>query len=258
MTKRRAIYSTSATSLSLARCCPEAQLLFDRLIAAADDQGRLQGDALLVRSQCLPLVDKATTRNVDRWLGELTDAGMILRYEAHGQPLVQVVKWWAYQGWMRHIYASRWAAPDGWDQDQVKGGGAGTMTADGRQDAGKMPPDDGTMPQSDGRVPASDSDSGESESESESEIETSASRVAREASTPPPLDIALHKITTTHRDLTGKDPNAKAVKMYADLLRVYGRGNADVITRAMYWCWNAEQSEYGLVGRVKDRLKAAA
>ena len=139
MTKRRAIYGTAATSISLARCCPEAQLLFDRLISQADDQGRLQGDPMLVKAQCMPLLDKATTKAVDRWLGELAEQGMILRYEAAGQALIQIVKWWEHQDWMRHIYASRWPAPDGWRHDRTKGSGE-------RQPADDAPPDDGTSP----------------------------------------------------------------------------------------------------------------
>jgi hypothetical protein len=184
---------------------------------------------------------------------------MILRYESGSQPLVQIVTWWTYQDWMRHIYASRWPAPDGWDKDQVKGNGI-------PKSADTLPPDGGTLPAT-GRQDAAEMRQvaplsgvvSESEGESESEIESGVSRDAREASAqPPPVNISLHKITTTHRDLTGKEPNAKASKMYADLLREYGKGNPDIVLRAMYWCWDADRSEYGFVARVKDRLKVAA
>src|SRR5688500_15850556 len=122
MTQRRAVYPSAATSLSLARCSVEAQLLFTRLIAAADDQGRLQGDPLLVRSQCMPLVGRANAKTVERWLAELSTNEMILRYEAHGQPLLQITNWWPHQGWLRHLRPSRWPAPEG-VEDRAKGHG---------------------------------------------------------------------------------------------------------------------------------------
>lgn len=251
MTKRRAIYSTSATSLSLARCCPEAQLLFDRLVAAADDQGRLQGDPLLVRSQCMPLIDKATTRNVDKWLTELADAGMILRYEAGDQPLVQIVKWWEYQNWFRHIYASRWPAPDGWD-DRVKGNG------EPRAD-GTLPPDGGSLPANSGTLPLNGGPSrGGGEDVVESEIETSVSRDARETSAPPPtqlIDHSLTRVTTTHFDLTGKRVSDGGREMYRDLLKIYG---FEVVNRAQWNVGATDKSDRGFIGRVKTQCKRLA
>lgn len=256
MTKRRAIYGTAATSLSLARCCPEAQLLFDRLVSQADDQGRLQGDPGLVKASCMPLIERASARSVDRWLGELADNGMILRYEAKGQPLLQIVTWWDYQDWMRHAYRSRWEPPDSW-VDQLKGSGLtaaippqddGTLPAPRPHPADKPPPHDGA-------APAVDSDSGGGESGISSE--SSQDRDAREASPPlaEPVDISLSRITTNHRDLTGKEPNPKAVQMYVDLCRRFG---SEKVGAAQYRAWNNDRSEYGFVKRVKEVLVKAA
>jgi hypothetical protein len=236
MTKRRAIYGTAATSISLARCCPEAQLLFDRLVSQADDQGRLQGDPMLVKAQCVPLIDKATTKAVDRWLGELDDEGMIHRYDAAGQPLIQVVRWWEHQDWMRHIYASRWPAPDGWRHDRTKGSGE-------RPDAAIAPPNDGT-------APAQSEVSGESVGEDV--IETNASRDSG-SSLPPPTDLAIRQITGTHYDLTREQPNDKAVQMYQDLIEKFG---PDVVRKAQ---WNLGPSKgYGFVAKVKAECKRMA
>lgn len=252
MTQRRAVYPTAATSLSLARCSVEAQLLFTRLIAAADDQGRLQGDPLLVRSSCMPLIDRATTKTVDRWLAELESNGMILRYVAADQPLIQVVKWREYQGWLRHLRASRWPAPEGWE-DQTKGhGAADDRPPGGGQPSADRPPDDGLDSDASG-----DSEvDGDVASDLASEVEQA---IAAAVAPPPqePVDISLHKITTTHTDLFGKAPNDKARRMYRDLLVKHAGGNLDTLIRAMYYCWNADRSEYGFVGRVKSRLVAA-
>jgi hypothetical protein len=252
VTKRRAIYGTAATSLSLARCCPEAQLLFDRLITAADDQGRLQGDPLLVKAACMPLVDRATIRKVDGWLDELAEGGMIQRYEAGEQALIQIVKWWEHQDWMRHAYASRWPGPRGWD-DRMKGSGLppddGGSAADGRHDAGEMP---APRPR----------DAGPSESESGVsggvELEKEASESGGESEAPTatqPLNLLLHRITTNHRDLTGKLANGKAIEMYSDLIRKFG---VDIVAQAQYRCANFDKADYGFVGRVKTECKRLA
>lgn len=247
VTQRRAVYPSAATSLSLARCSVEAQLLFTRLIAAADDQGRLQGDPMLVKASCMPLVDRASIKSVDRWLGELADGEMIVRYEAGGQPLIQIAKWHKYQGWLRHLRPSRWPAPEGFT-DQTKG----------RGEADERPPGGG-QPSAD-RPPSGGPDSDVSGDVDVALDKASASDVERVAAPPPgePIDISLHKITTTHTDLFGNPPNDKAVNMYRDLLKRFGKGSHEPIIRAMYYCWNDDRSEYGYVGRVKKRLLVAA
>lgn len=248
MTQRRAVYPSAATSLSLARCSIGAQLLFTRLIAAADDQGRLQGDPMLVKSLCLPLVDRATIKTVDVWLGELAAQHMILRYEANGQPLIQLVNWWPHQGWLRHLRPSRWPAPEGFE-DKTKGHGDG-------QPADERPPDSGQP--SANRPPHGGPDvSGDVELSVDKASDVDVEPESEKASPQPPgqpLNLSLHKITTTHSDLFQKAPNAKATKMYGDLLRNQAKGSQDEVLRAMYWCWNADRSEYGFVKRVKERL----
>lgn len=245
MTKRRAIYGSAATSISLARCCPEAQLLFDRLISQADDQGRLQGDPMLVKAACMPLIDKATTKAVDRYLTELETQGMILRYEAAGQPLLQIVKWWEHQDWMRHIYASRWMPPEGWRHDRTKGSGE-------RQDADNSRPNGGEVPPDDGAMPAQSEVSGEGVDVSVLETNASRGEDAREA-TPPPADLSLRRITGTHYDLTRERPNDKAVEMYADLIDKFGE---EAVRQAQYRL--GPSKAYGFVGKVKTECKRVA
>lgn len=252
-TQRRAVYPSAATSLSLARCSVEAQLLFTRLIAAADDQGRLQGDPMLVKAQCLPLVDKATTKAVDRWLTELEKGQMIERYEADSQPLVQITKWHKYQGWLRHLFPSRWPAPDG-HEDRTKGHG---LTDEGPSPGGHSSADRPPAGRTDVDVDVDSDVDVDLDSAADVDVE----HAAAAATAPPPatpIDISLHKVTTTHRDLFGKEPNAKATQMYADLIKRFGKGNHDPVIRAMYYCWNDDRAEYGFVKRVKQRLLAVA
>jgi hypothetical protein len=118
----RAIYPDACTSRSLSSVGPEAERLFWRLISQADDQGRLEGDTLVIRSLCVPLLAKATTAHVERWLAELVAARLVVRYQVDSAELVQIVTWWRWQAGMRRAYASRWPAPEGW-QDAVFGHG---------------------------------------------------------------------------------------------------------------------------------------
>lgn len=244
--QRRAIYPTMATSLSLARCTIGAQLLFDRLIAAADDQGRLQGDPLLVRAQCMPLIDRATIKAVDGWLNELQTETMVIRYSANGQPLIQIANWWAHQGWLRHLRPSRWPAPDGYS-DQLKGHGM----------ADKRPLDGGQVADDQRTVGGPDSDS-DVDSDVDVDLDKSLDVDVERVIAPPtdePLNFSLHRITTNHRDLTTKLPNAKAVEMYSDLIQKFG---ADTVAQAQYRCANFDPKDYGFVGRVKTECKRLA
>ncbi len=140
----RLMYPAAALSRSLSRCDALAQLLFDRLVTQADDQGRMIADPDVVRGQCLPLVKEATAGKVARWLGQLADQEMILIYEAEGHNLLQILNWWEYQNGMRRAYPSRWEAPPDWD-DQVfglpsgSGNGAGPTPPKRGQRARKMP-----------------------------------------------------------------------------------------------------------------------
>lgn len=120
----RAVYPEICTSRSIATCSLEAQLLFDRLISQADDQGRLEGDAMVIKALCVPLVPKLTVKAVDRALDELAAEKLVRRYAADGHVLVQIVTWWRWQQSQRRAYPSRWPAPEGWE-DAVYGHGDG-------------------------------------------------------------------------------------------------------------------------------------
>jgi hypothetical protein len=245
--QRRAVYPSAATSISLARCSVEAQLLFTRIIAAADDQGRLQGDPMLVKAQCMPLVDKATTKNVDRWLDELGQHKMILRYEAGEQSLIQVVKWWEHQGWLRHLFPSRWPAPDGFE-DRTKGHGS---SADGPPDDGQASADRPPSGRPDVVVDVDVSD----DVDFDADVDVDRAAADAPATPPPPEDISLHRVTTTHFDLTGKRVSDGGRDMYRDLLRQFG---FDIVNRAQWNVGASDKADRGFIGRVKTQCKRLA
>src|SRR5678815_331532 len=93
----RAIYPDICTSRSIAACSLEAQLLFDRLVSQADDQGRIEGDIAILKTVCVPLVERITTRNLGRFLGELEAEELIFRYQHGRSSLTQLPTWWRWQ-----------------------------------------------------------------------------------------------------------------------------------------------------------------
>lgn len=143
----RLIMPTICTSVPLASCSIEAQLLFERMISQADDQGRLQGEPRVVAALCMPLIRQATERNVRRWIGELASSGLIITYAADGRELIQLAGWWDNQGAPRRAYPSRHPAPNGWT-DRVRldgnpppsrGQSADNPPPNGRQSADNSP-----------------------------------------------------------------------------------------------------------------------
>lgn len=124
----RAIYPEMCASPSLGRCSILANALFPRLIAMADDQGRLLGDPQSVLIECMGrLLGRVTINDVEEALAELGREDVVQRYAAAGQQYLQLVQWWRWQSSQRRAYASRWPAPKGW-QDLVYGTGDGPQT----------------------------------------------------------------------------------------------------------------------------------
>lgn len=73
----------------------QARLLFVGLIAHADDEGRLDGKPVAVRSLVFPH-DDISTRTVSRWIGEIQSMGLIYRYD------VGEFSWIEIRGWEKH------------------------------------------------------------------------------------------------------------------------------------------------------------
>lgn len=158
----RALYPDACTSPSLAACDALAQLLFDRLLTLADDQGRVQLEPNWVKANAVPFVSEASPKRIARWIAQLSANEVLITYVASNVPLGQFVTWWNRQAGQRRAYPSRWPAPPGWDQDRTyglpsdkspgamndpkrpkvpapRGQDAGTLRAERGQDAGKVP-----------------------------------------------------------------------------------------------------------------------
>jgi hypothetical protein len=123
----RSLHPAICLSLSLAECEPLAQLLFDRLIVQADDQGRLQGDPRQVQAKCMPLVAEATPEAVSGWIDQLSEHRMVIRYRSDDRDLLQLVNWWTFQDAMRRARPSRWPAPADWTDRTYDIGGKGAV-----------------------------------------------------------------------------------------------------------------------------------
>lgn len=117
----RALYPDACTSPSLAACDALAQLLFDRLLTLADDQGRVQLEPNWVKANAVPFISEATPKRIKTWIGQLSDHDLLITYVASNVPLGQFVTWWKRQQGQRRAYPSRWPAPSGWGQDRTYG-----------------------------------------------------------------------------------------------------------------------------------------
>ena len=82
------------------------------IVAVADDQGRMQDNYLLIRSQIFPADTKNPAR-IATSIDTLIKEGLLHRYSKKGKKLLQIVNWWKHQtpSWAS---ASAYPAPDNW------------------------------------------------------------------------------------------------------------------------------------------------
>lgn len=82
------------------------------IVMSADDQGRLQDNELLIKSQIFPM-DNKTPAKIKASLDILEHHDMIYRYQKGDKKLIQIVNWWKHQtpSWAS---ASAYPPPDGW------------------------------------------------------------------------------------------------------------------------------------------------
>jgi hypothetical protein len=107
-------------SLSFGRLSLKAKVLWPMLLAAADDQGRLQADAQALKWGVCPNVDEITRADIPDLLAEMAEQEMILLYEG----CIQITKWWQYQHRTSWAAPSKLPAPEGWT-DRVRYHGLG-------------------------------------------------------------------------------------------------------------------------------------
>lgn len=94
----RIIKESICTSETIDQLTAEEERLFYRLIVKADDYGRFDGRAAVVRSTCFPLrVDDVTTEQVEAWLQRLATSDLIRFYEVDGRRYIFFPTWETHQ-----------------------------------------------------------------------------------------------------------------------------------------------------------------
>lgn len=92
--------------------------VFERLVwiglitGCADDQGRLQDSASLIRSKIFP-VDDIPIKDIEKALNSFDLARKIERYIAGTKKLIQIINWWKHQK-PRWAGKSNYPPPAGW------------------------------------------------------------------------------------------------------------------------------------------------
>lgn len=74
-----------------------ARLLFISLWIQADDSGNAVADPRLMRAEAFPYDAEISSQNVDEWIANMEQLGMVKRYEANGQRYLNICKFKKHQ-----------------------------------------------------------------------------------------------------------------------------------------------------------------
>lgn len=94
--KKRMLHAKISTSLQVDNLSEPAQLLFTWMIAHADDEGRLKGDAKSVKAMVVPM-KKWSIRKVEICLEAIKNEGLIYRWQQNNEWFIEFVKWTDHQ-----------------------------------------------------------------------------------------------------------------------------------------------------------------
>jgi hypothetical protein len=90
----RVIWPAIKRSRKIDATSPEAEVLFYRLLASADDFGRFHADPKLVLGECFPLrIGTVTPKQVQGWLVELARVRLIRIYQVGDEAYLEFAKW---------------------------------------------------------------------------------------------------------------------------------------------------------------------
>jgi len=92
----RMLHKKISISQQVNKLSINARLLFTWLIAHADDEGRLRGEANYIRASVVPLTNWSSNV-VEKYLVEMSDLGLIYRWQEGDECLIEFVKWGEYQ-----------------------------------------------------------------------------------------------------------------------------------------------------------------
>ena len=107
MPRIRTIKPEFWTSTQVVKCDPVARLFFVGLWSFADDQGVHPADILRAKMEIFP-GDNFAIEDVESWVSQLIDAGLLSVFEAQG------VSYWAITGWHHQLIrkpANKFPAP---------------------------------------------------------------------------------------------------------------------------------------------------
>jgi hypothetical protein len=112
----RVIREEVLASRSLSRCSWQADWLWQKLLLAADEFGRMDGRLEVVRSECFPSRTDVTLEQIDEWLTELSSCdpggrGPLRRYEVDGWPYLQLVNWEKHRAKRNRAESSKFPEP---------------------------------------------------------------------------------------------------------------------------------------------------
>lgn len=135
----------------------DARVLFLGLITMADDEGRILGLPAVILGHVFPY-DQDAPRKLARWLDELVDVGLVIRYEVDGTPYMWL-RGWHHQRIEKRGRSILPPPPDGAVSCGRSGSDPGTLrdgSLPSRADArpGSPPDPDPAVGSSDARAPA--------------------------------------------------------------------------------------------------------
>lgn len=96
MAKARMLHRRISISLQVNRLPLAAQLLFTWMIAHADDEGRLRGEATYIKATVVPMM-KWSFKLVESYIESIENEGLIHRWTENNEQIVEFVKWHNYQ-----------------------------------------------------------------------------------------------------------------------------------------------------------------
>lgn len=106
----RILKESICISETLAGISAEAERLWWRIIAKADDFGRFDAKPEIIHGQCMTaFLHSVKTREIARWLGELVSARLLYIYEVAGKTYLQIATWDQHQ--QRRAKYSKYPAP---------------------------------------------------------------------------------------------------------------------------------------------------
>lgn len=109
---RRMIESSLGRSRSLSRVSIQAEVTFMHAMSVADDQGRLEGDPMLLKADLFPLRQDVSSDDLAHWLDELEVEGCIHAYSVDGVEYLHFPAWEDFQR-LRKPGEDRLPSPEG-------------------------------------------------------------------------------------------------------------------------------------------------